>query len=95
MEVIEVVLSEAAALRACAGSVGISHAFKPAIVLAKGLGEVATNAIKCVAEVACTSIDIEPGVPTTIGGIAASAFIGGDLHESLLAVAADDVGVAG
>jgi len=88
-------LSEAVALRACAGSVGISHAFKPAIVIAKGLGEIATNAIKCVAEVACTSVDIEPGVPATIGGIAASALVGGDLHESLLAVTADDIGVAG
>ena len=38
VEIIEVVLSEAAALVACAGSLFVSHAFGPAVVSAKGLG---------------------------------------------------------
>lgn len=38
VEIIKVVLSEAAALAACAGSVFVSHAFFPAVVSAKGLG---------------------------------------------------------
>jgi hypothetical protein len=95
VEVIEVVLSEAVALRAGAGSVVISHALAPAVVLAKGLGEVVTNAIESVAEVACTSVDVVVGVPATFRGIAIGALVGGDLHKALLAVAADDTRVAG
>jgi len=95
VEVIEVVLSEAVALGACAGSVCISHALEPAVVLAKGLGKVTTNAIQSIAEVACTSADVVPGVPASVRGIAVGALFGGDLHKALLAVGADDPGVAG
>ena len=95
MEVIEVVLSEASALGPRTGSVAIRHALEPAVVLAKGLGEVATNAIESVSEVACTSADVVIGVPATIRGITTGAFVGGDLHKTLLAVSADNARVAG
>ena len=95
VKVVEVVLSEAATLAARAGSVCVFHANKPAVVLAHGLWEVATTAIKGGSEVACTDIDVGPGIPAAVRSIAAGTFVGSDLHEPLLAIAADYVGIAG
>lgn len=95
VEIVEVVLGEAVALIAGAGSVGNSHTLSPAIVLAKGLGEVATKAIEGGAEVLCTSVNIEIGVPAAVGRMAAIALVGRDLHEALLAVSANRVLVTG
>lgn len=95
MEVVEVVLSEAPALLACAGGVGFSHADKPAVVLANGLWEVATTPIEGCTEVVCTNIDVGGGIHTSVRGITAGALFRSNLHEPLLAIAADCVGFAG
>jgi hypothetical protein len=44
---------------------------------------------------ACTNIDVGIGLPAAVRGIAAGALVGSDLHEPLLAIGADCVGVAG
>ena len=92
VEVIEVVLSEAAAFVARVGCVVVSHTLVPAVVHAKGLGEVAINTIESVAEVLCTSVNVEIRVLAIYRGI---TLVGGDLHKTLLAVGTGGAGVAG
>lgn len=92
VEVIEVVLSETVVV-ARLGSMFISHALDPAVVLAKGLGEVVTKSIESTAEVACTSADVVRYVPAVVRLIAVGAFLGGNLHEALLPVLANGGGV--
>lgn len=95
VEVVEVVLSEAPALGERAGGFILSHANKPAVVLANGLWEVAITFIDGGTEVACTDIDVGIRLQTLVGSIAVGALLSSDLHEPLLLIAADFVGIAG
>lgn len=95
VEVIEVVLSETGGrVGGRLGSLVISHAFGPAVVLAKGLGEVVTKLIENTAEVACTSADVERYFLAGVRCFVVGALIGGNLHEALLPIFASDSGVA-
>ena len=94
VEVVEVVLSIAVTLVLGSRRLLDGKAERPTVVLADSLEHVATALVQGVLKVLCTRVDVEPRVFAVAVGSAA-ALVGGDLHETLLAVATGDVGVAG
>jgi hypothetical protein len=93
MQIIQVVLAEAASVISRSPGVIFRHSLTPAIVCSDGLKKRTTGLRKGPSEILGTSSDVEVGVlAVTIGG--STTFIHGNLHQSLFARTASDISPA-